>query len=102
MTSIVFAKHAQHVVLIHFPIALFLTAVAFDYYAQWAKDQGVASAASLNLLLAAVTTVPALATGLAAWAWALEGHDGANTYYLLAWYVGEPVVGVLAPCASDD
>jgi uncharacterized membrane protein len=31
MTSIIFAKHAQHVVLIHFPIALFLTAVAFDY-----------------------------------------------------------------------
>jgi len=25
MTSIIFAKHAQHVVLIHFPIALFLT-----------------------------------------------------------------------------
>ena len=25
------AKHAQHVVLIHFPIALFTAAVAFDY-----------------------------------------------------------------------
>ena len=74
MTSIIFAKHAQHVVLIHFPIALFLTAVAFDYYAQWAKDKSVASAAYLNLLLAAVTTVPVLATGLAAWAWALEGQ----------------------------
>ena len=24
------AKHSQHVVLIHFPIALFITAVAFD------------------------------------------------------------------------
>ena len=74
MTSILFAKHAQHVVLIHFPIALFLTAVAFDYYAQWVKDHGVAAAAYLNLLLAAVTTVPVLATGLAAWAWALEGQ----------------------------
>jgi uncharacterized membrane protein len=74
MTSIIFAKHAQHVVLIHFPIALFLTAVAFDYYAQWAKDKGVASAAYLNLLLAAATTVPVLTTGLAAWAWALEGQ----------------------------
>jgi len=74
MASIIFAKHAQHVVLIHFPIALFLTAVAFDYYAQWADDHGVAAAAYLNLLLAAVTTVPVLATGLAAWAWALEGQ----------------------------
>ena len=74
MASIIFARHAQHVVLIHFPIALFLTAVALDYYAQWAKDQGVAAAAYLNLLLAAVTTGPVLATGLAAWAWALEGQ----------------------------
>ena len=74
MTSIIFARHAQHVVLIHFPIALFLTAVAFDYYAQWANDRGVAAAAYLNLLMAAVTTVPVLATGLAAWAWALEGQ----------------------------
>jgi uncharacterized membrane protein len=29
------AKHAQHVVLIHFPIALFITAVVFDFMAQW-------------------------------------------------------------------
>jgi uncharacterized membrane protein len=29
------AKHAQHVVLIHFPIALFIEAVAFDCIAQW-------------------------------------------------------------------
>jgi hypothetical protein len=33
------AKHAQHVVLIHFPIALFITAVAFDFLAQWRKSQ---------------------------------------------------------------
>ncbi len=28
--SAILAKHAQHVVLIHFPIALFLTGVACD------------------------------------------------------------------------
>jgi uncharacterized membrane protein len=28
--TVVFAQHAQHVVLIHFPIALFIAAVAFD------------------------------------------------------------------------
>jgi len=38
-------KHAQHVVLIHFPIALFLAAVAFDYLAQWRKNQTLAAAA---------------------------------------------------------
>ncbi len=68
------AKHAQHVVVIHFPIALFLGAVAFDYVAQWTKNRTVAAAAYFNLLLAAISTVPVVATGLAAWQWALEGQ----------------------------
>ena len=68
------AKHAQHVVLIHFPIALFLAAVAFDYLAQWRKNQTLAAAAYFNLLLAAISTVPVVASGLAAWQWALEGQ----------------------------
>jgi len=68
------AKHAQHVVLIHFPIALFAAAVTFDYFAQWTKNRTLAAAAYFNLLLAAVTTVPVVATGLAAWQWALEGQ----------------------------
>ena len=60
--------------LIHFPIALFITAVAFDYLAQWTKNRTLAAAAYFNLLLAAVSTVPVVATGLAAWQWALEGQ----------------------------
>ena len=32
--TVLLARHAQHVVLIHFPIALFIVAVAFDYVAQ--------------------------------------------------------------------
>jgi len=72
--TVVFAKHAQHVVLIHFPIAVLITAVAFDYLAQWTKNRTLAAAASFNMLLAAVSTVPAVATGFAAWQWALEGQ----------------------------
>jgi uncharacterized membrane protein len=68
------AKHAQHVVLIHFPIALFITAVVFDYIAQWRKNPTLAAAAYFNLLLAAISTMPVVATGLAAWQWALEGQ----------------------------
>jgi uncharacterized membrane protein len=67
-------KHAQHVVLIHFPIALFIAGVALDFAAQWTKRQTLAFAAYTNLLLAAVMTLPAVATGLVAWQWALEGH----------------------------
>ena len=47
------AKHSQHVVLIHFPIALFITAVVLDLIAQWTKRQGIADAAYYNLLVAA-------------------------------------------------
>ena len=72
--TVVLAKHAQHVVLIHFPIALFITAVAFDYLAQWMKNRTLAAAAYFNLLLAAVSTVPVVASGFAAWRWALEGQ----------------------------
>jgi uncharacterized membrane protein len=67
-------KHAQHVVLIHFPIALFISGVALDFVAQWTKKQTLASSAYINLLLAAVMTLPAVATGLVAWQWALEGQ----------------------------
>jgi uncharacterized membrane protein len=69
-----FAKHAQHVVLIHFPIALFITGVAFDYVAQWTKRRSLADAAYYNLLLAAVSTLPVLITGLLAWQFQLEGQ----------------------------
>jgi uncharacterized membrane protein len=74
LKTVFLAKHAQHVVLIHFPIALFISAVAFDCIAQWRKNQALAAAAYFNLLLAAISTVPVVASGLAAWQWALEGH----------------------------
>ena len=67
-------KHAQHVVLIHFPIALFIAGVALDFVAQWTKREKLGYVAYVNFLLAAVMTLPVLATGLVAWQWALEGH----------------------------
>ena len=74
LKTVVLAKHAQHVVLIHFPIALFITAVAFDFIAQWTKRRGLADAAYYNLLVAAISTIPVIATGLLAWQFQLEGQ----------------------------
>jgi len=68
------AKHAQHVVLIHFPIALFISAVGFDLLAQWKKGRGLADAAYYNLVVAAISTLPVLATGVLAWRFQLEGQ----------------------------
>jgi uncharacterized membrane protein len=70
----IFAKHAQHVVLIHFPIALFITAVAFDLIAYWTKRRTFADAAYYNLLVAALATIPVIATGIIAWQLQLEGQ----------------------------
>ena len=72
--TVLLAKHAQHVVLIHFPIALFVAGVAFDLIARRTKRRGLAEAAYYNFLLASISTVPAVATGILAWRFALEGQ----------------------------
>ena len=68
------AKHAQHVVLIHFPIALFVAAVTFDLIAHWTRRRGLADAAYYNLIFAAISTVPVVATGILAWQFQLDGQ----------------------------
>ena len=72
--AVLLAKHAQHVVLIHFPIALFLIGVLFDVLARGAKRSMFAAAAYCNLAAAAIATVPVLVTGILAWQFALEGQ----------------------------
>jgi uncharacterized membrane protein len=72
--SALLAKHAQHIALIHFPIALFIAGVAFDLIAQRTKQRGLSNAAYYNVLFAAISTVPVAATGILAWQFALEGQ----------------------------
>ena len=72
--SALLAKHAQHVVLIHFPIALFLSAVVFDLIAQWTKRRVFADTAYYNFFGAALSTFPVLLTGVLAWHFQLEGQ----------------------------
>lgn len=82
LKSALLARHAQHVVLIHFPIALFLVSVAFDFVAQWRRNAALATAAYYNLTIAAISTVPVVATGLMAWRWQLEGQRLKGTLLL--------------------
>lgn len=74
LKSLLLAKHAQHVILIHFPIALFITSVAFDFVFHWTRKAALAAVSYYNLLLAAVSSVPVVATGILAWRWQLEGQ----------------------------
>ena len=72
--TVLFAKHAQHVVMIHFPIALFTIGVLFDFLAHWTKRRQLDAAAYCNLFAAALTTIPVVITGIVAWQWELEGQ----------------------------
>lgn len=74
LKSALLARHAQHVVLIHFPIALFLVGVFFDLMARWTRREALATVAFYNIVVAAVFVVPVLITGLLAWRWQMEGQ----------------------------
>ena len=65
--------HAQHPVIIHFPIALFIASAVFELLAVWRKQPAFAAVAYYNLVGAAITIPLAIATGLGAWRWQLEG-----------------------------
>src|SRR5258708_32029924 len=60
--TVLLATPAQHVVLIHFLIAVFAVAVAFDYCAHWTNNRPLAAAVYFNLLLAAFSA-PDVAPG---------------------------------------
>lgn len=100
LKSALLAKHAQHVVLIHFPIGFFIASFAFDLLARWRRNRNLATAAYYNLIAVAIATVPAVATGLLAWRWLLEGEKlrgnlrlhvlfgslSAGMIWMLAWW----------------
>ena len=70
----IFAKHAQHVVIIHFPIALFIAGVTFDFISTWTRRKDLALVAYCSFCGALLTAVPAVLTGLLAWRWELDGR----------------------------
>lgn len=86
LRTVVMAKHAQHVVLIHFPIALFIAGVGFDLLSRGKRDSQWSGAAYLNLSLAALSLFPVIASGLLAWQFALEGQriKGLLLWHLMA------------------
>ena len=67
------APHAQHPVIVHFPIALFVVSAIFEVLAVWRKQPALESVAYFNLLAAAIAIPFTVATGILAWQWQLEG-----------------------------
>ncbi len=74
LRTAILAKHAQHVVLIHFPIALFIAGIAFDFFATWTRRKELVLVAYYNFSAALLTAIPAIVTGLLAWQLELEGR----------------------------
>lgn len=67
------AKHVQHVVLIHFPIALLITgSLSISYRA--GNEPHNSPGLRIRSMGAAVTAVPTVVTRLLAWLLALEGQ----------------------------
>lgn len=97
LRTVVMAKHAQHVVLIHFPIALFLTGVLFDLLSRGKRSSQLAAAAYLNISMAALTVIPVVGTGLLAWQFAL---DGKKLKGLLLWHLMAASLAALLVIAS--
>jgi uncharacterized membrane protein len=73
LKSVLLAKHAQHVALVHFPIALIFVGAAFDVLSQRKQDLALLRAAYFTVIAAAIAAVPTVATGLLAWQLQFEG-----------------------------
>lgn len=71
--TVLLAKHAQHVALVHFPIALIVTGVAFDWLGLRKQNPSLLRAAYYTVVAAALAAVPTVATGLLAWQLQFEG-----------------------------
>ena len=97
LRSALLARHAQHVVLIHFPIALFIVAVAFDFLSEWRQNRGLTTAVYYNLTAAAILAVPTLVTGLIAWQLQLEGKrpKGVLLLHLVLGFVSSGLIWLI-------
>jgi uncharacterized membrane protein len=98
LKSAFIAKHAQHVVLVHFPIALTITAILFEWLAALKpgpRTEVLIGAAYWNLTVAAATSVAAVATGVVAWQWQLDGTPIKGTLLLHALFGGASTSGIL-------
>ena len=62
-----------HPLIIHFPIALFMSSFAFDLLALWSGSRSLARAAYYNLIAAAIAAPAAVITGVLAWQLQLGG-----------------------------
>ena len=82
MKAALTANHAQHPVLVHFPIALFIISVLFDALGHMKKNTALMTAAGYNLIGGALSGVLAVISGIIAWQWKYQGAPLAGSLRL--------------------
>lgn len=97
LKEILLPKHAQHVVLVHFPIALSVLGFAFDVLARWRRQLTLAAAAYYNFATAVILTAPTVATGLLAWRFQLGSQKlgGALLLHLISGSISSALIGLV-------
>jgi uncharacterized membrane protein len=67
LKTVFLARHAQHVAMVHFPIALIVVSVLFDLLSQWKRNPALLRASYYTVIVAAISALPTVATGILAW-----------------------------------
>jgi uncharacterized membrane protein len=83
LQSIFLPTHAQHPVIVHFPIALFMFSLFMDLCGVITRNRALNKAAYYNLAAAAVTGVLSVITGLLAWRFAFGGEPLTTDRWLM-------------------
>jgi uncharacterized membrane protein len=73
LKQVLLAKHAQHVAMVHFPIALIFVGVAFDLLSLREQNLALLRAAYYTVIAAAIAALPTVATGILARQLQFEG-----------------------------
>jgi uncharacterized membrane protein len=71
--SVLLAEHAQHVAMVHFPIALIFVGVAFDLLSLRKQNVALLRATYYTVVATAIAAVPTVVPGLLAWQLQFEG-----------------------------
>lgn len=90
--NLIFPKHAQHRVLVHFPIALFVISLFFDLLGLGTKNRSLLAAGYYNLLMAVITAPITFVTGLLAWQFV---YGGAPLTGILLWHLISAILTTL-------
>jgi len=83
LQALLYPGHAQHPIIIHFPIALFVFSLILDLIGIRTGNRALNSAANFNLIAAAITGTMSIITGLLAWRFAFGGEPLTGDRWLL-------------------